>query len=148
MVTLTDAEKAQLSETFQNGTYVEGFIILTDAEERIPQIGLPFLAFFGDWTAAPIFDSAIWTDEPTDGQNVLNNEAEWNVSILGYFNGYNYYNLGQNVFNRTDPEQMVFHPKMSPSPPTGFFRQVNDYILYQKRVSPGRGCRSERRQDR
>ena len=37
MVTLTDAEKAQLSETFQNGTYVEGFIILTDAEERIPR---------------------------------------------------------------------------------------------------------------
>ena len=44
MVTLTDAEKAQLSETFQNGTYVEGFIILTDAEEKHPQIGLPFLA--------------------------------------------------------------------------------------------------------
>ena len=133
MVTLTDAEKAQLSETFQNGTYVEGFIILTDAEEQHPQIGLPFLAFFGDWTAAPIFDSALWTDEPTDGQNVLNNEAEWNVSILGYFNGYNYYNLGQNVFNRTDPEQMVFHPENVTISPTGFFRQVNDYILYQKR---------------
>lgn len=50
-VSLTAAEKKALDELFENGTYIEGFVILTDADGSDPQIGLPFLAFYGDWTA-------------------------------------------------------------------------------------------------
>ncbi len=137
IVPLTEEEKADLNAKFKNGTYVEGFIILTDAseaEEKNPQIGLPFLAYYGDWTDAPIFDSALWVDEPTDGENVLNNEAEWGVSILGYTDGYSYYNLGQNPFDSNSGNtQQVFHPENITISPTGFFKCVNDYVLYQKR---------------
>ena len=136
-VRLTSEEKAQLDATFENGIYVEGFIILTDAsdaEEKNPQIGLPFLAYYGDWTAAPIFDSATWLDEPTDGEDVLKNETEWNVSILGYTDGYSYTNLGQNPFDSTSVDtQRVFYPENVTISPTGFFKEINDYILYQKR---------------
>lgn len=133
-VSLTAEEKALLGELFANGTYVEGFVILTDSEGSNPQIGLPFLAYYGDWTAAPIFDSALWTDVPADGENVLGNEAEWGVSILGYFDGYNYYNLGQNPFDGTaGTEQGVFLQENITISPTGFYKTINDYILYQKR---------------
>lgn len=78
-VTLTEEQKKAL-DAFENGTYVEGFVILTSAEEDVPQIGLPLLAFYGDWTSAPIFDESVWLDAPTDEVTVLNNESTWAVS--------------------------------------------------------------------
>ena len=54
-ITLTDANKKYLDESFENGGYVEGFLMLTaDGEEQ--DLGLPYLAFYGDWTVAPLFD--------------------------------------------------------------------------------------------
>lgn len=50
-VTLTDSEKAQRNQLFENGVYVEGFVSLTDAAGTAPTLGLPMLAFYGDWTA-------------------------------------------------------------------------------------------------
>ncbi len=133
-VALTTEEKARLDAAFENGIYVEGFVILTDTQGENPQIGLPFLAYYGDWTAAPIFDSATWVDEPADGKDVFHNETEWNVSILGYYDGYSYTNFAQNPFDGTSGDtQRIFHPENVTISPTGFFKTVNDYILYQKR---------------
>lgn len=132
-VSLTEAEKAALNELFANGTYVEGFVILTDAGGDAPQIGLPFLAFYGDWTAAPIFDSAAWLDE-VEGGTFLDTEYTWWPTILGYYDGYNYYNLGQNVF---DPEsgtkQTSYCEENITVSPTGFFTTINDYEIFQLR---------------
>ncbi len=43
---------------FENGMYVEGFLTLTPVNESDKQCSLtvPYLAFYGDWTAAPLFD--------------------------------------------------------------------------------------------
>lgn len=131
-VTLSDEEKAQLDELFPNGTYIEGFIVLTNDTD--PQIGLPFLAFYGDWTAAPIFDSGLWIDEPEDGETMLNNESQWGVSVLGYFDGYAYYNMGQNPFDSfAGTNQGTYRTENITVSPTGLFRSVNDFVLYQKR---------------
>ena len=65
-VSLTEAQKAEIDGLFPNGTYVEGFVSLTAENE--PTIGLPVLAFYGDWTAAPIFDRSVWYEEPADGE--------------------------------------------------------------------------------
>ena len=133
-LTLTEQEKEQLDLLFENGTYVEGFITLTDTEETAPQIGLPFLAYYGDWTAAPIFDSALWTDVPADGQSYLSNESTWGTSVLAYFDGYAFYDLGQNPFDSfSDINQKQYHPENITLSPNGLFRSINDYILYQKR---------------
>ena len=54
-ITLTDANKKYLDESFENGGYVEGFLMLK-AEGEEEDLNLPYLAFYGDWTVAPLFD--------------------------------------------------------------------------------------------
>ena len=54
-ITLTDEDKKYLDEGFANGTYVEGFVTL-EAEGETVDLSVPYLAFYGDWTKAPIFD--------------------------------------------------------------------------------------------
>lgn len=61
-VTLGDEAKAYLDENFENGIYVEGFITLTSTTEGQPDLNVPFLAFYGDWTQAPILDEGTWED--------------------------------------------------------------------------------------
>ena len=60
-VTLTKA-KEEL-KNFENGAYVEGFVTLKQVAadggklEDAIDLGIPYLAFYGDWTKAPIIDS-------------------------------------------------------------------------------------------
>ncbi len=55
-VTLSDTDKQYLNESFENGMYVEGYIVLNAAEESVADLNVPYLAFYGDWTVAPLFD--------------------------------------------------------------------------------------------
>ena len=55
-ITLTDANKKYLDESFKNGMYVEGFLTFTAQEGTDTDLCVPYLAFYGDWTQAPIFD--------------------------------------------------------------------------------------------
>ncbi len=55
-VTLSDADKQYLDDSFENGMYVEGFIVLDSVEEAVVDLSIPYLAFYGDWTVAPLFD--------------------------------------------------------------------------------------------
>ena len=55
-ITLTNENKKYLDESFANGMYVEGFITLKGVDEGVTDIGFPYLAFYGDWTVAPMFD--------------------------------------------------------------------------------------------
>lgn len=54
-VTISDADKEYLSR-FENGMYVEGFVTLTATAGTEIDLSAPFLAFYGDWTVAPLFD--------------------------------------------------------------------------------------------
>ncbi|MBQ8341298.1 MAG: leucine-rich repeat protein, partial [Clostridia bacterium] len=55
-ITLSDADKQYLNESFENGMYVEGFVVLNAPDENVVDLSVPYLAFFGDWTKAPLFD--------------------------------------------------------------------------------------------
>ena len=55
-VTLSDDDKAYLDESFENGMYVEGFITLKAKSGTDVNLNVPYLAFYGDWTVAPLFD--------------------------------------------------------------------------------------------
>ncbi len=55
-LTLSDADKKYLNDSFENGMYVEGFVRLHAQGESVIDLGCPFLAFYGDWTQAPMFD--------------------------------------------------------------------------------------------
>ena len=55
-ITLSDSDKKYLDESFENGMYVEGFVVLDAKEESVVDLSVPYLAFYGDWTVAPLFD--------------------------------------------------------------------------------------------
>lgn len=72
-ITLTDENKAYLDESFENGMYVEGFITLTAVKGTDIDLSVPYLAFYGDWTEAPLFDLDYYetnADELDDGIDV------------------------------------------------------------------------------
>jgi len=55
-VTLSDADKEYLNKSFENGMYVEGFITLDATNKEEQDLSVPYLAFYGDWYEAPLFD--------------------------------------------------------------------------------------------
>ena len=59
-ITLTEQDKAYMNQ-FPNGIWVEGFMYATpvdNAEGVAPvELSMPILGFYGDWSAAPVFDS-------------------------------------------------------------------------------------------
>ncbi len=55
-ITLSDEDKAYIKNSFENGMYVEGFITLKATAGTTVNMNAPFLAFFGDWNVAPVFD--------------------------------------------------------------------------------------------
>ena len=68
-VTLGDSDRKYLDQVsgrmdangndlhvFENGMYVEGYITLTPKSGTAISLSVPYLAFYGDWTQAPIFD--------------------------------------------------------------------------------------------
>lgn len=69
-VTLSDADKKYLDESFANGMYVEGFVTLDAKSGTDIDLNVPYLAFYGDWTSAPLFDLTYYdtnADELDDG---------------------------------------------------------------------------------
>jgi len=69
-ITLTDENKKYLDESFENGMYVEGFVELEAINGTNIDLSVPYLAFYGDWTQAPMFDLEYYdtnADELDDG---------------------------------------------------------------------------------
>ena len=58
-ITLGADDIAYFNNYWKNGGYVEGYVYLCN-EEGEAELNLPFLGFYGDWTQAPVFDSAYW----------------------------------------------------------------------------------------
>lgn len=55
-IALAEEEKQYINASFAYGMYVEGFITLKASGANKVNLNVPMLAFFGDWTEAPIFD--------------------------------------------------------------------------------------------
>ncbi len=55
-LTLTDAEKKYLDDSFENGMFVEGFLQLISTSDSQCDLSIPFMGFYGDWESAPMLD--------------------------------------------------------------------------------------------
>ena len=55
-ITLSDADKSYIDSTFENGMFVEGFLTFDNLDANGVDLNAPFLAFYGNWGDAPIFD--------------------------------------------------------------------------------------------
>ena len=73
-LTLSDEDKAYLDQSFENGMYVEGYITLTATKGTKVDLNVPYLAFYGDWTVAPLFDLTIYDTNADELDKGLNEE--------------------------------------------------------------------------
>lgn len=93
-IVLGDKDKKYLDESFANGMYVEGFIRLTAKTEGGANLSVPYLAFYGDWTQAPLFDIDFFEtnrDELDDAIDLLDKtlpDAYATRAVGGLYNDY------------------------------------------------------------
>ncbi len=70
-IELSESDKAYLEQSFKYGMYVEGFITLEAKGGNKIDLNVPFLAFYGDWTEAPMFDLDYFETNPDELDNGL-----------------------------------------------------------------------------
>lgn len=63
-ITLTADDKAYLGKAnFPNGIYVDGFVRCYAQSDGAQNLSVPFLAFYGSWKDAPVFDYGWYYDD-------------------------------------------------------------------------------------
>ena len=72
--TLTAEDKDYIETLFPFGMYVEGFVKLEATGEDEIDLNVPFLAFYGDWTQAPILDKTFYEIESEAHDPSINDE--------------------------------------------------------------------------
>lgn len=73
-IMLSDADKSYLDSTFENGMYVEGFLTFDNIDENGVDLNAPFLAFYGNWGDAPIFDLDYYEVETEAHDNAIDDD--------------------------------------------------------------------------
>ncbi len=110
-ITLSDENKEYLNKSFENGMYVEGFITLDATAGTEIDLSVPYLAFYGDWTVAPLFDltyfdtNADELDTGIDEEDKTKADAYPTRPVGGVSDDYVSY-LGSYYFQQ-DPDDMV-----------------------------------------
>ena len=94
-VSLSQSQKAKLDAAYENGIYVEGFVVLT-AKDGSADLSIPFLAYYGDWSAPGMLDYATMLNEDTVPYSQLSTE------LGAYFTSNFAYRLGANLFVTMD----------------------------------------------
>ena len=94
-VSLSQSQKAKLDAAYENGIYVEGFVVLT-AKDGSADLSIPFLAYCGDWSAPGMLDYATMLNEDTVPYSQLSTE------LGAYFTSSFSYRLGANLFVTMD----------------------------------------------
>ena len=89
-VSLSQSQKAKLDAAYENGIYVEGFVVLT-AKDGGADLSVPFLAYYGDWSAPGMLDYATMLNEDTVPYSQLSTE------LGAYFTSSFAYRLGANL---------------------------------------------------
>ncbi len=112
-ITLSADDKDYLDACFENGAYVEGFVVLTSDDAGAPQLSLPFLAFYGDWTDAPVLDSVAWYEESEDDLPLMYSHV--GASSIIQYGEVNLTYLGANMFlsegqTAYDPSRFTISP--------------------------------------
>ena len=73
-ITLSDKDKKYLDDSFENGMYVEGYVTLTAKSGTDIDMNIPYLAFYGDWTKAPLFDKDYYETNPDELDDGIDEE--------------------------------------------------------------------------
>lgn len=118
-VRLSDKNKAYLNESFVNGMYVEGFFRLLATTQGLEEkqrvdLSVPYLAFYGDWSAAPMFDYTLYELAVTDADQSIEEADKPKASArettpLGLYNDAQYIMpLGSFLYAQDEDEVEIF----------------------------------------
>ncbi len=88
-ITMGESFMKEYRSVFTNGFFLEGFVVLTDADNQAPTLSIPYMGFCGDWYKDMLFDNTIYDEE----RPYLN--GEWGLAVS---DGNFYYPLGVNTF--------------------------------------------------
>lgn len=110
-IKLTSEQKDYLDSSFENGMYIEGFITLTDSDSSGVDLSIPYLAYYGDWLDAPVFDKTAYEVSSDEYNTAIADEdkavaAIYESVVIGkYYKGTEtYIPLGQYVYDTEDGE--------------------------------------------
>ncbi|MCM1393369.1 MAG: leucine-rich repeat protein [[Eubacterium] siraeum] len=113
VITLDNDARDYLDYNFINGMYVEGFVSMKAAGDTEVTIGLPYLAFYGDWTQAPLFDYDVYEiaeneqEEEDELRRIKSTAAT--TSVLGkYYDEKYILQLGSYVYDQADDDVKVY----------------------------------------
>ena len=97
---LTTKGKAALDRDFPNGIYLEGFVTLTPVNNGDTiSLSMPFMGFYGDWSAASIFDASVYDTDKTPAIYTTR-LGLFDASGSGYYLGHNLYTSENDRFDK------------------------------------------------
>ncbi len=75
---LEDSIKNELNSTFENGTYIEGYVLFESESASLNDLSIPYLGFFGDYSKGDAVEDFTFErdNEKIYQSDVLNNLAE------------------------------------------------------------------------
>ncbi len=111
-LTLSDEDKAYLDQSFENGMYVEGFITLKATAGTEIDMNVPYLAFYGDWTVAPLFDLDYFDTDADERDDSIAKEDKvmadgWATRPLGTVSGDYISYLGSYYFVQAPDDEII-----------------------------------------
>ncbi len=84
-ITLTSSFKANhLDANFENGAFIDGYVFFDSTESDESQ-HVTFLAYYGDWTSAPVLETRDWRDLMTLTPDQLSDwvsYVDWEVNTI------------------------------------------------------------------
>ena len=121
-IQLNAEDMAYMDANYPNGIYVEGFVRAYALDAENADLSLPFMGFYGDWSAARVFDGGWYYDA----------ELEYNryANVLWTDLGTNSYYLGMNPYMEEayDPIHNVLSPNDD-----DYFDEIEDIYLSMMR---------------
>ncbi|MBO5363601.1 MAG: leucine-rich repeat protein [Clostridia bacterium] len=86
-ISLSEENKAFLNENFKNGMFVEGFATLKQTatgvqDGKLHDLTLPFLAFYGDWTDAPMLDYSMFEIAENEADDSIPDDEKYEIKFF------------------------------------------------------------------
>ncbi len=113
-ITLGAGAREYLDKNFINGMFVEGFVSMVATGNTKITLGLPYLAFYGDWTDAPLFDYDTYELAESEKDSEIKTENKLKASaaetrIIGmYYNDEYILPLGQYIYEQDEEEVQIY----------------------------------------
>lgn len=94
---------AKHKEIFENGFFVDGFVVLRDSTNNYT-VSIPFTGFYGDWYTLPVFDSTTYDE---GGSLLADADAPYRTGTLlkAYIDDSSFYYVGRNAVNRATADK-------------------------------------------